>query len=249
MDLKIFENSEFGKIRTVNKNEEIWFIGKDVAEILGYSDTSYAIATHCKGVEEMSIPSNGGKQNMKIIAERDLYRLILKSKKPEAERFEDWVVGEVLPSIRKTGGYIIEKENDTPEEIMARALLVAQDTLKRREERIKSLELKIEEDVPKVEFADKLLKSKDNILIRDYSKILYDENIKIGEKKLYQWFRENKILMKNNLPYQQFMKYFFVKEKPIDTPFGVKLTTTTMINPEGQLYFYNKLNKEFKGEK
>jgi anti-repressor protein len=193
----------------------------------------------------MSIPSNGGNQNMKIIPERDLYRLILKSKKPEAERFEEWVVSEVLPSIRKTGGYIVEKENDTPEEIMARALIVAQETLKRRDERIRALEIVVTEQTPKVEFADKLLKSKDCILIRDYAKILFDENINIGEKRLYKWLRDNKYLMSDNLPYQSFMKYFSVKENSFDTAFGVKITKTTLINPEGQLYFYHKLkNKE-----
>ncbi len=98
----------FGSLTTIiNENNEVFFIGKEVAEKLGYSDTAYAIKTHCKGVEETSLPTNGGNQIMKIIPERDLYRLIMRSKKPEAELFEEWVTGEVLPSIRKTGSYDI----------------------------------------------------------------------------------------------------------------------------------------------
>ena len=94
-----------------------------------------------------------------------------------------------------------------------------------------------------MEFTDKLLKSKDCILIRDYAKILYDEDIKIGEKQLYKWLRENRYLMQDNTPYQSYMKYFSIKENSIDTPFGIKLTKTTLINPVGQLYFYHKLKK------
>ena len=213
MDLKIFESSEFGNIRIAFINNKEMFCANDIAKSLGYSNISDTITRHCRSIVKYDTATNqGNSTEMNFIPEGDVFRLIVKSKLPSAEKFEKWLLDEVLPSIRKTGGYILEKENDTPEEIMARALLVAQETLKRREERIKSLESKIEEDIPKVEFTDKLLKSKDNILIRDYSKILYDENIKIGEKKSYQWLRNNKILMKNNLPYQQFVKYFFAKE-------------------------------------
>lgn len=104
-----FNNDIFGNLTVItNDNGEIFFIGKEVASILGYADTSYAISNHCKGVEEMSLPSNGGNQVMKIIPERDLYRLVMRSKKPEAEKFEEWVTSDVLPSIRKHGMYATE---------------------------------------------------------------------------------------------------------------------------------------------
>jgi len=97
------------------------------------------------------------------------------------------------------------------------------------------------EQKPKVDFAERLLKSKDNLLVREYSKVIYDDGIQMGEKKLYAWLRTNGYLMKNNEPYQNYMKYFFIKETSKDTPFGIKIFTTTMINPTGQIYFYNKL--------
>ena len=104
----------------------------------------------------------------------------------------------------------------------------------------------IEDNKPKVEFAEKLLESTDNILVREYAKILYEEGIKLGEKKLYKWLRDNKYIMQNKEPYQRYMKYFYVKERTINTPFGTKLRKTTMVSPEGQIYFYHKLKKGVK---
>lgn len=114
---------------------------------------------------------------------------------------------------------------------------------------IETKQQQIEEMQPKAEFADKLLKSKDNLLIREYSKVLQDEGFKLGQNKLYEWFRNNGYLMSNNEPYQAYMRYFVVKESTVDTPWGEKITKTTKINPEGQLYFYKKLNQEFKFSK
>ena len=102
-------------VRTLLRDGEIWFVGKDVAEVLGYARSADAIRMHCKGVDEMETPSAGGMQKMKIIPERDLYRLIFRSRLPEAERFEDWVVSEVLPALRKNGTYTIEQEKESPE--------------------------------------------------------------------------------------------------------------------------------------
>ena len=106
-EITIFENAEFGKIRTTIIDGKPWFVGKDVAFALGYVDTAYAVSTHCKGVGEMPTPSAGGVQIVKIIPESDLYRLIMRSKLESAEKFQDWVVEEVLPAIRKNGSYTI----------------------------------------------------------------------------------------------------------------------------------------------
>lgn len=106
---------EAAEVRVVAIDGEPWFVGRDVAAILGYSEPHKAIARHCKGGMDHPVPSDGGVQVMKIIPERDLYRLVMKSKLPGAERFEEWVVGEVLPSIRKTGGYGASPSIDTEE--------------------------------------------------------------------------------------------------------------------------------------
>lgn len=105
-DVGVYKSEEFGTIRTVTINGEPWFIGNDVAKALGYVETAKAVRTHCKGVSETDIPTNGGSQKVKIITEGDIYRLIMRSKLPNAEKFEAWVCDEVLPTIRKTGGYV-----------------------------------------------------------------------------------------------------------------------------------------------
>lgn len=133
----------FGSLTTIiNENNEVFFIGKEVAEKLGYSDTAYAIKTHCKGVEETSLPTNGGNQIMKIIPERDLYRLIMRSKKPEAELFEEWVTGEVLPSIRKTGSYSLSVPKTYIEALQA--LLDSEKEKLRLQESNNNLEVKLD---------------------------------------------------------------------------------------------------------
>ncbi len=131
----------------------------------------------------------------------------------------------------------LEKAWNSPEKIMARALQIAN-------HQIETYKQQIEYQKPLVEFADKMLGSKDSLLIRVYAKLLNDEGLKIGEKKLYSWFRNNGYLNKNNEPYQQYMEYFEVKVSTYDTPFGTKTNTTTLIKPKGQLYFFKKLKED-----
>ncbi len=128
-ELQIFKNDEFGEVRTVEIEGKPFFCGSDVAKALGYAIPSKAVNTHCKGVSKMEAPTNGGIQELLFIPEGDLYRLIVSSKLPTAEKFERWVFDEVLPSIRKHGGYIAGQAEMSPEELMARALQVAQKTL------------------------------------------------------------------------------------------------------------------------
>ena len=131
----------------------------------------------------------------------------------------------------------LEKAWNSPEKIMARALQIAN-------HQIETYKQQIEYQKPLVEFADKMLGSKDSLLIRVYAKLLNDEGLKIGEKKLYSWFRDNGYLNRNNEPYQQYMEYFEVKVSTYDTPFGTKTNTTTLIKPKGQLYFFKKLKED-----
>lgn len=145
-EIQIFSNPTFGEIRTqVSVSGEPLFCLVDVAKALGYANPSKAVIDHCKGVSILETPTNGGVQLIKYGKEGELYRLILKSNAPMAEAFQNWVCDEVLPSIRKQGGYMMAKADESAEDIMARALLIAKETLQRREERIKSLEVEKEQ--------------------------------------------------------------------------------------------------------
>ena len=191
MEAKIqyFQSPVFGQIRVTVIDDKPMFVANDVAAMLGYAKPANAITGHCKGAIVLMTPTKGGMQNVKFIPESDVYRLIMRSKIPEAEKFQDWVCEEILPAIRKTGGYMITKADDTPEEIMARALLVAQDTMKRKEERIRLLEEKNlileeqhKESVPKLEYHDKVLMSADTYTTNQIAKELGLSAITLNKK-------------------------------------------------------------------
>ena len=164
-NIQIFNNPDFGTVRTLEEESgAIMFCGKDVAMALGYKSPKDAISAHCKGAVKHRLPTSSGEQDMTFIPESDLYRLVFSSKLPTAEKFTDWVTSEVLPSIRKNGGYIAGQEQLTPEELMAKALLVANKTLADREARICELtaqnsQLTVEKQImqPKAEYFDELV--------------------------------------------------------------------------------------------
>lgn len=248
-DLQIFENAEFGQIRTVTKDDKTYFVGNDVAKSLGYVETSKAIRTHCKGVSEMDIPTNGGVQRMKMITEGDIYRLVIKSQLPSAEKFESWIFDKVLPSIRKNGGYIAGQEQMSDAELMAKALLVAQKQIEERNKQIEIMQ-------PKAIFADAVATSKTSILVGDLAKILCQNGVQIGPKRLFDWLRTNGYLIKNgnsyNMPTQRYVEQglFEIKESNVQNPDGsVRITRTTKVTGKGQVYFINKfLGKELTKE-
>lgn len=155
--IQVFNSTMFGEIRTIIKDGECLFVASDVAKALGYSVPQKAVLDHCKHCSKMEHPYNKGTY-MNIIPESDMYRLTMKSKLPNAELFQDWVCEEVIPAIRKTGGYISTKSDDTPEEIMARALTIAQATLAKREERLKQLEAETEQQQTTIELQGKEIK-------------------------------------------------------------------------------------------
>lgn len=137
-EMQIFEKAEFGKVRVVEHEGQPWFVASDVAKSLGYADPSRAVVEHCKKqVKSTKLVNNqygnSTPLNQSIIPESDVYRLVMRSNLPSAKKFQDWVVEEVLPSIRKFGGYMAPKPDDTPETILARAVLIAQDTIRRVE--------------------------------------------------------------------------------------------------------------------
>lgn len=144
-NVKLFEKEEFGKVRVVMQGEDPWFVARDVAKALGYEDPADAVQRHCKKANDSNMGVSPGVPSPKIIPESDVYRLVMRSNLPRAVEFQDWICEEVIPSIRKTGGYLIAKPDDTPEAILARAVLVAQDTIRRIEaERDEAIRTKAE---------------------------------------------------------------------------------------------------------
>ena len=156
-ELQIFNNPDFGEVRTLEENGRVLFCGSDVAKALGYAVPRKALFDHCKGVLKRNIPTSGGIQEMSFIPESDLYRLVFSSKLPNAERFTDWVTEEVLPSIRRNGGYIAGQEQMSPEELMARALDVAHNIIRRLESENSSLTVKNAIMAPKADYFDQLV--------------------------------------------------------------------------------------------
>ena len=249
-----FSNSEFGNVRTLAINGEPHFIGKDVALILGYSNPRKAIIDHVdnedKGVTKCD--TLGGTQDLTIINESGLYSLILSSKLPNAKRFKRWITHEVIPSIRKTGGYIANQENMSDAELMAKALLVAQRQIEQRNQIIEQQKTKIEQDKPKVIFASAVETSKTSILVGDLAKLIKQNGVEIGQKRLFAWLRENGYLIKTgasyNMPTQRSVErgLFEIKESTISNPDGsVRITRTPKVTGAGQVYFINLfLNKK-----
>lgn len=180
-DLTIFESPEFGSIRTVEEDGKVLFCGNDVAKALGYKRPADAITTHCKWSVIRRLPTAGGEQSMKFIPEGDVYRLAAKSELPGAERFESWIFDEVIPSIRRTGGYIAGQKELSPAELMAKALKVANDVLAAREARISELTVQNTIMQPKADYFDELVDRNLLTSFRDTAKQLgVSQNAFIG---------------------------------------------------------------------
>lgn len=250
-ELKIFENPAFGKVRVVEQGGEPWFVGKDVAEILGYSNTKDAIAKHVDDEDKLGsqIATSGQNRNMTIINESGLYSLILSSKMPKAKEFKRWVTSEVLPAIRKTGGYIAGSEKMSDAELMAKAVLVAQATIKERDARIAELESDTQRMKPKEIFADAVSASEQTILIGDLAKLIKQNGHDMGQKRMFEWLRNNGYLIKRqgadyNSPTQRAMEMglFRIKETAVTHSDGhVTVSKTVKVTGKGQTYFVNKL--------
>lgn len=251
-ELQIFDNKEFGEVRMAEIDGKPHFVATDVAIALGYSTPRDAISRHCKGVVKHDTPTLGGIQQLSYISEGDVYRLIIRSKLPSAEKFERWIFDEVIPSIRKNGGYISGQENLTDEELLSKALLVAQNKIADRDRIIASKQERIEQMRPKEIFADSVATSKNSILIGDLAKMICQNGVEIGQKRLFDWMREKGYLIKTgsskNLPTQKSIDLGImeVKERALNNPDGsVRITLTPKVTGKGQVYFVNK----FLGEK
>ena len=260
-ELQIFSNPEFGELRTIEEGDKIYFVASDAAKMLGYAKPSNAISTHCKGALKRGILTGGGVQQMNVISEGDLYRLIVHSELPSAEKFESWVFDEVLPAIRKHGGYMtpekVEEALLNPDVLIKLAtelkeernknkalhdLTVEQDKhIARQNDRIATLE-------PKGIFADSVSASDTTILIGELAKIIKQNGMDIGQNRLFQWMRDQKYLIGRkgtdyNMPTQKAMKLglFTIKETTINHSDGhVSISKTPKVTGKGQIYFVNK---------
>lgn len=261
MNIQIFKKEDFGEIRTIEENGKVLFCGSDIARALGYSNLYDAINRHCKveGVvkrEGVSITTNqygvSTKQTteMKFITEGNVYRLITHSKLPTAQKFESWVFDEILPSIRKHGAYMTD---DTLEKALSSPDFLIQLATKLKEEQAKRAELEeqIEKDKPKVLFAQAVETAHTSILIGDLAKILKQNGVDVGQKRLFERLRAEGFLMKNgssyNLPTQRAMemKRFEVKESTVNNPDGsIRVNKTTKVTGKGQTYFVNRFLSE-----
>ena len=254
-NLQIFKNEEFGQVRVMLINNEPYFVGKDVAEILGYADSSSAVSKNVDSDDKTTLLLQQDGSNYKskttIINESGLYSLILSSKLPTAKKFKKWVTSEVLPSIRKHGAYMT---NETLEEALTSPdfLIKLATELKKEKEQRQALEKEQKKNAPKVLFADAVSGSNTSILIGDFAKILKQNGVKTGQNKLFSWLRENNYLIKRrgqsyNMPTQKSMDLglFEIKEKTITKSDGdTIITMTAKITGKGQTYFMNKFIKK-----
>ncbi|VFF66245.1 antirepressor, phage associated [Clostridioides difficile] len=240
-NLQIFKNYNFGEIRTIEIDGKPYFVATDIAKALGYSNTRDAVKKHCKWVAKCDIPhpqSNSKVLKVNVIPEGDMYRLISNSELPNAEKFESWVFDEVLPTIRKTGGYIHTTEDMSDDEIMARALQVAQ-------RKIESKNRELEE---KNRFINQIASSKNSLLVREVAKVISKSNgIIIGEKRLYEKLRVWGLVFKNSTEPKQFAVekgYLETVEGTRETSTGVFTYRTTRVTGKGQEYILKRLLKE-----
>lgn len=199
-DLKIFTNPDFGEVRTLEENGTVLFCGSDVAVALGYAKPRNAIGTHCKGALKRGILTAGGNQEMTFIPEGDVYRLIARSKLPGAEQFERWVFDEVLPSIRKNGGYIAGQESMTAEELMAKALLVAKKTIEEKEAELSRKQVENAIMAPKADYFDELVERNTLTNFRETAK-----QLGVKQKAFISFLMERKFIYRDKrgklLPY------------------------------------------------
>lgn len=251
-EIQIF-NFNGSETRVIERDGQPWWVAKDICDVLGLGNTTEAL----RGLDEDELSSelmkSGGQgREMSIVNEPGLYSLILRSRKPEAKSFKRWITHEVLPAIRRHGGYLtpqkVEEALLDPDTIIKLAT-----DLKAERERRRALEAKSERDAPKVLFADSVASSHTDILIGDLAKLLRQNGVEVGQRRLFDWLRDKGYLIRQkglswNMPTQRAMELelFRVKETTINKPDGsVQISKTTKVTGKGQIYFIEK----FLGEK
>lgn len=245
-ELKVFESIDFGKIRVIEIDGEPWFVGKDIAGVLGYTDAFGALKKHVDDEDKQNCQNDSFEtpRGLTIINESGVYSLILSSKLPSAKNFKRWVTSEVLPSIRENGTYSITQKPDS---------YMIDDPIERAKRWIEekeaylALESKVKEDEPYVTFAKHVTESSDAVDIGEFAKIAKNEVVDMGRNRLFAWLRHNGYLMNNNTPYQKYLDngYFEVIEVTKETAYGTKLFPKTLITGKGQIAIIERLRKEF----
>ncbi|MCQ0952762.1 BRO family protein [Bacillus cereus] len=244
--LQVFNNEEFGQVRTVVQGEDVWFVAKDVADVLEFSDTN-AMTRHLDEDELMSVKLTGMNMKSTLMNESGLYSSILRSRKQQAKKFKKWVTNEVLPSIRKHGAYMIDKvlEQAVTNPDFAIGLLTK---LKEEKEKLVAAQQQIVKQQPLVTFAEACMQSNESLKVSEVAKLATKHNIKIGQRQLFAKLREwNLIFKRSTEPTQSAVEkgYFEiaqgVKQKPSGEPFT---WTTTYVTPKGQAYIIDRLKKE-----
>lgn len=246
--MKVFESEEFGKVRTLDVNGEPYFVGKDIATILGYSNPSKAIIDRIDDDDKLSsqFSNSGQAREMAIINESGLYSLVLSSKLPTAKKFKRWITSEVLPSIRKVGTYSIQQKPDSY--MIDNPVERAKRWIEEYEEK-KALEVKIDGQKPLVEFAEQIQASTDVIDMKSMAKLASKNGIKIGRNKLFDFLRKQSVLDSENIPYANYMdrEWFEVIENTyvFSCSDETKITKTTLVRPKGQMGIVRMLKKYY----
>lgn len=231
-ELRIIRNSEFGEVRSVTVDGKIYFVASDVAKALGYSNDRDAIARHCRWVAKHDIPHPQSKNktiSVNIIPEGDIYRLVANSQLPNAEKFESWIFDEVLPSIRQNGGYIANQENLTPEQIVANALIVAQNIILQKDKQIEEMQ-------PKADYFDELV---DRNLLTNFRTTANELGVREGV--FISWLLDNKYIYRNQknklCPYVSPKTKGLFEVKEYSSRYSNHAGTQTLITPKGRETF------------
>ena len=256
-DVTIFRKDEFGAVRAVTLDGEPWFVAADVCRALGLGNSRQTLS-YLDDDEKGVITSDtlGGKQEMSTINEPGLYSLILRSRKPEAKAFKRWITHEVIPEIRKTGGYIAGQETMDDDQLLANALMVAQRKIAERNKQLEAANEKIKADAPKVLFAETVQKAEGDILVRQLAKLMVQRGYDIGEQRLYEILRRDGFVIKanakdKNMPTQKSVDMGLMRsiERTVGSAKKTFIKLTTVITPKGQFYFLNKYAPELKQER
>lgn len=247
-EIMTFVNEEFGSVRTVCINGEPWLVGKDVAQILGYSDTFGALKKHVDTEDRQNCQNDSFESNrgLTVINESGFYSLVLSSKLPTSKKVKHWVTSDVLPTIRKTGGYVNDADKFV-DSYLPFADEPTKNLFKIQFEYINQLNDRIRRDKPKVKFADHVSDTINLIDMNDMAKLCADHGIRIGRTRLFAWLRSKGILMAGNLPYQKYIDrgYFRVKESVYDFYGDPKTYQHTMVTGRGQQYVLARLMREY----
>lgn len=249
--IKTFVNEKFGTVRTLIKDGQPWFVGKDVAECLGYSRPRNAVNSHVDPEDKAPAPiqcgCSSGVQDTIIINESGFYSLVLASRLPNAKRFKRWVTSEILPTIRRTGGYV-GNEDMFVESYLPFADDAVKNLFRLNLMTIRQLNEKIRRDEPLVQFANQVADTENVIDIGRMAKLANEENIRIGRNTLFRWLKGRKILMSNNIPYQQFIDrgYFVVKESVYEHHGMQKTYQQTYVTGKGQQYIIRLLKQYYR---